>query len=245
MARTTRVPAEIVKDLRKRFAEVTRDESHGDRDRREGWYLAAFDPNAILSCVRHLQLRSGFKLASYQFHGGMGGNGATFVIPADRDLPDPADPAVAGMHPLARRDRETDGLPDWIRPDVGSFLEGDGSDLAYFEASMLVREIAELGAWWHGISWGEHRLLVADPFADGKRLSETPAEAWQWHCRRPGIWQPTVRRRDDGTIVVMFFTFTALGHEVVLRHRDTFEPGGYAFESESRVVAMGGQGFVY
>jgi len=55
-----------------------------------------------------------------------------------------------------------------------------------------------------------------------------------------GLWQPTVRRRDDGAVVVVFFTFTALWHEVVLRHRDTFEPGVFTFQSESRAVAHGG-----
>ena len=35
-------------------------------------------------------------------------------------------------------------------------IDGDGSLRSYFEASILARELAEFGAIWHGISWGEH-----------------------------------------------------------------------------------------
>lgn len=53
--------------------------------------------------------------------------------------------------------------PKGMDPDVSGYLEGDGLPLSYFEASLWVWEMAELGAVWHGSSWSTYSVLVAEP----------------------------------------------------------------------------------
>lgn len=37
-------------------------------------------------------------------------------------------------------------------------IDGDGSLRSYIQASILRRELEELGAWWHGLEWSTHTL---------------------------------------------------------------------------------------
>ena len=102
---------------------------------------------------KHIRLKEGFKLEAYQYYVPMGGNGFVFAIPEQEALPEPTegmrlDFTERGQQPTLNHLEL--GMPGWMRTDVDAFLEGDGSPSSYFEASMLSRELRELGAMWHG-----------------------------------------------------------------------------------------------
>jgi hypothetical protein len=100
-----------------------------------GWSLATYDPNHLFDAFPCLQLRDGFRLASYQFVEGGNGNGFVFAIPTHRSLPEPPETGFSfgwsssGTPVFCTADKP---LPEWVHVDIERFLEGDGSPLSYF-----------------------------------------------------------------------------------------------------------------
>jgi hypothetical protein len=196
-----------------------------------GWHLAPYDPNALLGCFPHIRLRDGHRLASYQFKVGRNGNGLVMIVPIGRELPPPtgdqtrlssiADPGV---------------LPRWASRDVARYVQGDGTALSYFEASLFLREVYELGALWHGCSWGTHEIVTEH--------GDLPPSPWTWRVRRPESLAPTVAEWDDGRKRVEFYTHTGLERERVCRHRDNYRKT-YRPRCSMAVVAGGLRGYMF
>lgn len=160
-----------------------------------GWQLAPYDPNLLISACEHIRLRDSFKLASYQFMEGSNGNGFTLVIPEDRELPDPGGKIEMWWEGAAPVFTIADtAAPDWMHQNVSEFLEGDKSMLSYFEVSLFLRELRELGAMWHGCDWGDHEVLVSPRACD-------PVD-WTWHASEPADWRPSVTRATRKTVRV-------------------------------------------
>ncbi len=202
-----------------------------------GWQVASYDPNLLSSDCKHIRLRKGFKLASYQFMADGNGNGFTLAIPEDRSLPNPQGKILMGWDgptPVFKI-ADTDA-PDWIHQDVDAFLEGDESALSYFEASLFLRQLRELGALWHGCSWSSHEILAAPREYD-------PA-TWKWESPVPSDWRPSVRRVTSKEVEVTFLTYSGLGGQQIVRHVDTYACG-YRLAPEETVIATGPGGYVY
>ncbi len=203
-----------------------------------GWSLAPYDPNALFDAFPCLQLKDGYRLAAYQFHEGGNGNGFVFVTPADKGLPDP-DQEMEFFWPSSGAPVLSPGgtpLPEWAHADVARFLEGDGSPLSYFQASIFMRELQEMGAEWHGCSWATHEVLTS--------AGRIPRLKWEWNERRPRDWRPLVGQNPDGLRQVVFYSYSGLGQERILRHTDTFVEG-YQFNSVETAIALAGGGYVF
>ncbi len=172
MSRTVRMKEKEVRVLLHQAAKL-RDSLTQEQERllgREPDYggnttIAVYDPNRLLEAFPSLRLRPGFKLASYQYLSGGNGSGFTFAIPADRHLPTP--PPMNSNHnrwPWASPEDpvydQAQALLEWASPEVNRFLIGDDSPRSFFEASILDREVYELGAIWHGCSWAVQRVLT-------------------------------------------------------------------------------------
>jgi hypothetical protein len=52
--------------------------------------------------------------------------------------------------------------PDCAFDDFMEAIEGDKSPLSYLQAAICLHELNEFGAMWHGISWGQDRILPLD-----------------------------------------------------------------------------------
>ncbi len=228
------IPARIAGKLLRDARRLARQITDGLGDTPPGWSVASYDPNRLLGPFSCLRLRDGFRLAAYQFHdGGGNGNGFVAVIPDDRSLPDPPESGFdfAWSPPGSAVLSSAEGLvPEWVRLDIGHFLEGDDSPLSYFQASILLRELGELGAMWHGCSWATHELVTSH-----KRI---PGRGWKWKRKEPQEWQPVVRRNRVRQWQVIFYTKSDLGQSRVVRHRDTFTDV-YNFDSEEVEIALG------
>jgi hypothetical protein len=213
----------------------------------EGWSVAPYDPSALLACFRRLRLREGVRLAAYHFRLGGHNNGVVFVVPTDRELPSPPrldwETAPGPGEPL-----RPDGVPPWADRRLGLSLEGTKSPLSFFEASLLLREMTEIGATWRGRNWQNHTLLTVHPLdppvGETAELDLGRASGWQWVRPVPADWRPLVWLSEDAPPAVEFYTHSGLYQERIVQHRDTFREG-YSFETAEEAVAHGGEGFLF
>ena len=206
---------------------------------RSGWSLSSYDPNLLFDAFPCLQLRDGFWLASYQFVEGGNGNGFVFAVPIRRSLPDPPEGGFnfswspSGL-PIFHADEGC--LPEWVHADFERFIEGDGSPLSYFQASIFIRELREMGSLWHGCSWSTHEVLASD--------SRIAKQKWEWEEKKPRDWRPVVRKDSAGLWRVIFYSHTGLGQETIIMHEDRFTEG-YHFEADDKVIAVGEGGYIF
>jgi hypothetical protein len=201
-----------------------------------GWSVAPYDPNLLFDAFPRLQLREGFRLAAYQYYEMGTGNGFVFATPAGKWLPEPAQDLEFSSTGAPALGAAGTPLPEWVHAEVGQFLEGDGSPLSYFQASIFMRELQEMGAQWHGCSWSTHEVVTS--------AIQIPKQKWQWQDKRLRDWRPTVRQNPDGLWRVVFYTHTGLEQERIIRHRDTFEEG-YEFDTEQTTIALGEGGYIF
>ncbi len=80
-------------------------------------------------------------------------------------------------------------------PHFMDAVTGDGSPRSYLEASLFFRAASDFGASWHGVAWGHHRLIDAEPAlpitisgrwreVERRRRSTDPADQ-QWYRQQP------------------------------------------------------------
>jgi len=203
-----------------------------------GWSVASYDPNALLDAFPSLRMRNGFQMAGYQFYDGANASGFVFAIPEDQCLPAPHEGfglelSANGIATLSSKDEPT---PEWIRPDIGSFLEGDGSPLSFFQAAIFIRELQEMGSFWHGCSWSTHEVITS--------ATQIAKQKWEWKETQPGDWRPVVCQISAGLWQVVFYSHTGLGREQIVIHKDTFTEG-YQFDPDEEVIALGEGGYVF
>lgn len=220
----------------------------GDPPDREGWSLDEKSAERVLSLFGRLRLAPAFRLVTYASRGGIGGTGWTFAVPAH---------AVAPVEDLV--------VPDQFQPKpppgaLAHFMEaviGDGSLRAYVQASIAGRELAELGAWWHGLEWSTHGLVGPgdEPgrpaVYDGSLYAVEPAgmfdaTEWLWSEQPPGDWRPRAERDDGDTVTVTFWTYSELGSSAVYEHRDVYRDGSLVpVSAERRELGSGPGGYVF
>lgn len=171
-----------------------------------------------------LRIKPRWTLVTQQYTDGANGNGFTWAIPADGPQPDLF---------------LTEWPDDSTRPEGAlepiSVIDGEGSPWSYMCASLLARELAELGAMWHGCEWSTHELYGG---------TSLPGD-WTYTGPRPASYNPTVTLSQEGATVT-FYTYTGLGQDRIIRHTDFYRVGqGYQFKSETWSVAYGSGGFVF
>ncbi|MEW8977972.1 MAG: hypothetical protein AB2385_06155 [Symbiobacterium sp.] len=176
------------------------------------------------------------RLAAYQYLAGPDGNGFVFVVPADRRLPPSPDGLDLAWKQGIIPALQAAGLPEWARPDIESFLEPEGSPLSYFHCSLLIRELQELGAVWHGAYWSTHEIVT--------ELNPGLTEDWRWSGKPPGQLLPQVTVTGPGEATVRFCTVTSYVQQQLYCHTDTYS-GGVRVDRASEVIATGGAGYIY
>lgn len=231
--RLTRRAARLRHELTRQHEQVSLQQSAQSAWEEERFVRARYDPNRLLEAFPTLRLRPGYKLASYQHFDGANGNGFVFALPVGKQLPDPAHlltlcpdlpwtrESSAGLNDAQALLKQVDATQEVLR-----FLQGDGSPLSFFEASILARELAELGAIWHGESWSTRTVLTGRTgFARGGGL-DLGGPSWQ--CldprHRPKLWSPVVTIPADprSPLSVRFYTYTGLGQQKIEANTDLY-----------------------
>ncbi len=205
----------------------------------EGWSRSQVDPGLLLETFPSLKLKSGYELGAYQFRLGGNGHGLVFAVPQGLVLPDPNDLISTKQMPY----------PDGAIEEVMKVIEGNGTPWSYFSASLFAREIDEFGAMWHGNNWTVHTIIDSLEAINGYGLSTKPGaiveeNEWEWVDAKPLEWEPRVHEV-EGLVTVDFITYSALGHQCIYKHTDTYEQGKYSFKSVEKVIARGPVGYVF
>lgn len=210
-----------------------------------GWSKSTDDPARLLDAFPTLRLKKGLALRAYVFREGGNGNGVIWAMPESAPFPGPDQ---AG--------KEKRGVLELPRPEgatgIMQGIEGDGSPRSYLSASLLAREAQEYAALWHGISWGAHQFVGADPWSGSQNFVATdPAQGpsgnpqdWKWTGAPPPDWTPRVEMAAD-LVTVTFYTYSALGRQAIFRHVDTYRPGQYEPSSRDEEIGTGPPGIVF
>ena len=216
---------------------------------RDGWSVCAADPMKVVAAFPRLRLKPGYVLRAYQFRSGGNGNAVVWAQPAGASFPEPDDPAmatnsigVAGI--VLDAPRPPEAVDDFMEA-----IEGDRSALSFLSASLLWRQLRELGATWHGEDWSTHALVDETLGIPTKRGDYTyhpiDESELRWDGQRPVDWQPLVEMLQDGGALVTFYTRSDLGCCTIYEHRDRFPAHGYVCRSSSEAIATGPGGFVF
>ncbi len=165
----------------------------------QGWSDWTIDEAGVFAEVPHVHLRSGWTLTARVYREFAGGNG---VVRA--------------------------WSPQEIERGFAEAIGGDGELISYLYASILIREIREFGAQWHGVDWGTHALVdrpsehewtwVELAQADGLSAPHAP-------LGQERSWLPRVELDDTGHVTVSFFTESSLGSVRLVGHVDRYEVG--------------------
>jgi hypothetical protein len=243
------ITARQFRALQKRFSNRVRIDLDTFEQLPEGWCIFPLNPIRVGDVLKNLRLKPGIVFRAYQFKSGGNGNGFVYALPFDSDFPDPAE--------RPRTKCVANGLefdapcPPYALPNFIEAFDGDRSPQSFFEASVLIRELEELGAMWHGGGWSTHMVLDADPFVlQGKtqgRVNKeinTPTEDWTWLSGKPNDWRPRVEIQGKESLV-RFYSFSGLGQEVIYEHLDRYSQGNYVPERSVTEVAHGAGGYIF
>ncbi len=237
-------PSEVVERYRKRALAVRKKlRNRGPHE----WCRADFDAGALFDVFPNVRLRPGYRLLTYLYHSGGNGNGRVVAFSEESDAYRSIAAVPAGQ-PLES--------PPWVEDEILHPLQvsdGDGSALAYLSASLLMRELHEVGAEWHGIHWDvEHVMAPTLAHLAGKRRPSRHNQSLQdlvdelgWTQGKSDIESlaPEVRF-EDGVVRVVLHIHTGLGREQVTRCADIYTDS-YLPARECEVVAVGGPGFMF
>jgi len=211
------------------------------------WCRVDFDAEALIAVFPSLALRPGYRLLTYYYHSNGNGNGVVMAFPEESDAYQALAAVPAGT-PISWAPGEADG-PIWPM----EVIDGDGSAMAYLSASLLTRELHEVGAEWHGVDWEEREVMAPtrtylagrSRTAKHNQSLQNLVDELEWPQEKPAIESlaPEVRF-DDQKVQVVFHTFTEMGRQHVTRWTDVYTDS-YAPACESEEVAAGGPGFVF
>jgi len=159
----------------------------------EGWSLSPVDPSKALHALPHLRMADGWQWITFQYVSGGDGNSVTFAVSEDRTEEARTwlgECIATGGDPF-KYQHSGYGPPE----SKSSFMDvviGDGSPESFSQASLLMREIRDIGALWHGVGWGVCEILY--------RQWPTGVEsAWELMdgCRLPADSTPLVIQEEN------------------------------------------------
>ncbi len=206
--------------------------------------LSPVNPSDAVRALEHLRLKPGLVLRGIQLIAGGNGNGFVFAVPESSVPGDPRDDVRGGKEVVPGVVLPYPKPPDAL-PHFMDAIEGDGTPRAFLEASILLRELEEFGALWHGCSWSFHDIVCANPLAPGAKLTGELKQVcgdrrdeWRWEAPPPADWRPRVTVGAAGA-TVEFYSVKVMEACMILRHTDTYRPASMTPESADDILADG------
>jgi hypothetical protein len=188
------------------------------------WYVSVMDPGVAFMKLPGLQLRSGYRLATYLYRQGEEGVGKTWAIQEAMSTTANLEKALVD----AGNEQEPPE-PLGCLKDINLAIEGDGSASSYVYASLLRREVSEFGYLGKRSGWAKHQLINAVP----QQLQ------WQWRTEGVKDLSPKVRIMPEGRVVVEFFTCRVTPSIAIFQHLDQYNAGCYLPKTIDRPIAIG------
>lgn len=231
------------------------------------WAKSPRDPMKLLPLFPHIRLVKGYRLVAYQWIDGIGGYAQVYGLPDASPFPDPSTCLQTKHVPAAEYIQAYDydyPCPPGAVDELGSLVEADGSALSYAEKALFLKEVGEIGAYWHGIGWGDCHLVdsldtlrkLVSPDepkgGSGRFTSSSPAtkqadpiKDWIWTASRFVDLRPRVHM-GTGKVQVIWNTYSGRGVQTLSRWVFTFDRNSTkTLEPEITTLAEGHLGFMY
>lgn len=215
-----------------------------DRNESTGCFVDTKTASRLVSLFPGLSVKDGIKLVTTSKRDGIGGWGRTFALPTDAEPP--------AVEELESEEFFESHAPRGALEDPMDAIEGDGELRSWIHASILSRELKELGAWWHGIWWGTHAILdendIESVDAEAEEAGSLPKPLscdWDWKEKPPFDWRPSASY-DGRRIEVTFWTHSLLEVSQIIRHTDLFATDSMRpIASSQEVIATGEGGMIF
>lgn len=200
-------------------------EDHLPAPNTEGrWFVSMVDPSEALAKFPGLWVRPGIRLVTYLRQDTAGGVGTTIALPDLLSTTEYLDAAIE------KAGAEQPPQPMGALPNLMAGIDGDGSLSSFLEASIFIRELRELGRLGRYARWVYHRYVAAPP----QQVS------WEWRCAMPEDFSPKVVLRQDGEILVEFYSCRVQKPVALFRHLDRYPPNSYTATNQDQVIAVAG-----
>ncbi|OQA86506.1 MAG: hypothetical protein BWY28_02331 [bacterium ADurb.Bin236] len=181
-----------------------------------------------------LRLKDGFRIDGYYFYDGMGGNFRPVVMPADMDLPDWTDDS---RNPVF----EPEAMPDGLDIEIASYIIHDHTPKSYFQKSIFLRELEDIGAFWHGCSDWHIKGIVLEKSEVYDAIKSEKYGFTEFKNTPEFLFPKVSFLADDSVEVSFFFLSGGLGTTSGLfKPTDIHQPGGIVqFGKRECIIDMG------
>lgn len=186
------------------------------------WFISTINPGTVLTKLPGLQLKPGFRLVTYLNRMQESGIGVTWAVPEELSTTAQLEKALEQNGDISRLPRPSQSLTDVMEAIVGDF-----SPASFIVASVLRRELQELGALGKHAKWSHHQFINAVP----------PQAQWQWRTEVPRDLSPKVRTLPDGKTAIEFFSCRTVAPLGIFRHIDQYLPQQYVANGLDQAIA--------
>ena len=187
------------------------------------WFISAVNPGAALIKLPGLSLKPGTRLVSYLYRSQEEGLSVTWALPETLSTTAHLEEALKTCDGQQNPPAPAGKLADFMEAVIG-----DRSPMSFVIASLLRRELKELGALGTLRAWSHHRLI-----------DTLPAQAeWQWRTQALTDLSPKIRLSPDGKAALEFFTCCTAPSIAIFQHLDHYAVGHYQAQGLDRAVAI-------
>lgn len=190
------------------------------------WFISTIDPAAAVNKLPGLAIKPGVRLVTYLQRQPKGGMGVTWALP---DLM-----STTAQLELALETAGNGSIPPRPKGTLSHVMEGidgDCTPASFIAASLLVKELKELGRTGPNHRWSQHRLISEIPFKQFK-------QPWQWQIQPPKNLSPKVKIQADKSAVVEFFSCRVAPPIAIVRHLDQYPAKSYRPKTHDQVIAV-------
>ncbi|MDV2481899.1 hypothetical protein F8E02_07725 [Methanoculleus sp. Wushi-C6] len=149
-----------------------------------------------LALYTRIRLKDGYRIEGHWVYDTMGAYTVPFVVEHNMTVSSPAITDAPAFPDDIR-------LPEGADTNISRYLEGDDSPESYLQASVFLRELYAINAWWHAwLGWPQQTVL------------ESPE-------------RPKVVINSTHAVVTIYTEELYCGYRTVTRYTDTYSRGSY------------------
>jgi hypothetical protein len=187
------------------------------------WFVSTINPGVALMKLPGLKLKPETRLIAYLYRTSDDGRGVAVALPEALSTTAQLEKALNG-----HTDEQTPPKPEGALVDVMEAMQGDRSPISFMVASVLRRELQEMGAQGKARNWTHHRLIDSLP----------NQVKWQWKNNPPADLSPKVLVYPDNRAAIEFFSCRVTAPVAIYHHVDQYPAGHYKPVSTDRAIAI-------
>jgi hypothetical protein len=161
--------------------------------------------NDVLIPYRHLKIREGYKIEGCGIYYSLGASVYPFIVNNTTALNNPQkinELCTASQLNLSAESDES----------IMAYISGDDSPESYIEASIFLRELKAIGAWWHGRLGWPMQVVIDSPE------------------------NPKVLMNSTHAIVVFSTEESYCGYDTITQYTDVFVRKNYQYSSDQIII---------